>query len=165
MTAVLDTHAAIWYVFIRKRLSRDALRFIRNAVESGRPAYVSAISLVETIYLVERGRVPFEAIQRLEAALKDPASGLHIVPVDEEVAQTVHRLPRDLVPEMPDRIIAATAGVHCSVRRRFGKCPAHGCSGIEPKFRTHRSSGPSEGASAQSSASGVIEIAPSRTAV
>ncbi|MBI1956286.1 MAG: type II toxin-antitoxin system VapC family toxin [Acidobacteria bacterium] len=109
MAAVLDTHAAIWYVFVRKRLSREALRFIRHAVDSGRPAYVSAISIVETIYLMERGRISFEAMQRLEAALKDPASGLHVAPVDEEVAQAVYKVPRDIVPEMPDRIIAATA--------------------------------------------------------
>ena|SRR5438876_7326809 len=109
MAAVLDTHAVIWYVFIRKRLSKDALRFIRRAVESGRPAYVSAISIVETIYLIERGRVPLEAIQRLESGLRDPASGLRVAAVDEEVAQAVHRVPRDVVPEMPDRIIAATA--------------------------------------------------------
>ncbi len=109
MAAVLDTHAAIWYVFIRKRLSKDALRFIRRAVDSGRPVYVSAISIVETIYLIERGRIPFEAIQRLEAGLRDPTSGLHVAPVDEEVAQAVYKVPRDIVPEMPDRIIAATA--------------------------------------------------------
>jgi PIN domain nuclease of toxin-antitoxin system len=109
MAAVLDTHAAIWYVFSRKRLSADALRFIRRAIDSGRPAYVSAISIVETIYLMERGRVPLGAIQRLEAGLKDPASSLRVAPVDEEVAQAVHRVPRDVVPDMPDRIIAATA--------------------------------------------------------
>jgi len=109
MTAVLDTHAAIWYVFIRKKLSQDALRLIRRAVDSGRPVYVSAISIVETIYLIERGRISFEALQRLEAGLKDPMSGLLVVHVDEEVAEAVHRVPRDLVPEMPDRIIAATA--------------------------------------------------------
>lgn len=109
MAAVLDTHAAIWYVFIRKRLSQDALRFIRRSVENGRPVYVSAISIVETIYLIERGRIPLEAIQRLEAGLKDPASGLLVAPVDEDVAEAVHRVPRDIVPDMPDRIIAATA--------------------------------------------------------
>jgi PIN domain nuclease of toxin-antitoxin system len=109
MAAVLDTHAVIWYVFNRKRLSKDALRFIRRTVERGRPAYVSAISIVETIYLIERGRVPLEAIQRLESRLRDPDSGLRVAAVDEEVAQAVHRVPRDVVPEMPDRIIAATA--------------------------------------------------------
>jgi PIN domain nuclease of toxin-antitoxin system len=109
MSAVLDTHAAIWYVFVRKRLSRDALQFIRRAVDGGRPVYVSAISIVETVYLIERGRVPFEAFQRLEAALKDPASGMRVAPVDEEVAHAVHAVPRAVVPDMPDRIIAATA--------------------------------------------------------
>jgi len=109
MAAVLDTHAAIWYVFIRKRLSQDALRFIRRSVDNGTPIYVSAISLVETIYLIERGRIPLEAAQRLAAGLKDPASGLLVAPVDSDVAEAVHRVPRDIVPDMPDRIIAATA--------------------------------------------------------
>src|SRR3990167_1386071 len=109
MTAVLDTHAAIWYVFIRKRLSQKAVRLIRQGVDSGNPVYISAISIVETIYLIERGRIPFEAMQRLEAGLRDPASGLQVAPADEDVAQTVHKVPRHLVPEMPDRIIAATA--------------------------------------------------------
>ena len=50
-----------------------------------------------------------EALRRLEAGLKDTASGMLSQPVDEEVAEAVHRVPRDLVPEMPDRIIGATA--------------------------------------------------------
>jgi PIN domain nuclease of toxin-antitoxin system len=109
MAAVLDTQAAIWYVFASKRLSQDALQFIRRAISSGRPVYISAISLVETIYLIEKGRVPLEAIQRLESGLKDPASGLRVAPVDEDVAEAVQQVPRDVVPDMPDRIIAATA--------------------------------------------------------
>ncbi len=92
MSAVVDTHAAIWYVFVRKRLSQDALRFIRRAVDSGKPVYVSAISIVETVYLIERGRVPFEAIQRIEAALKDPASGMLVTPLLQERPETVARL-------------------------------------------------------------------------
>jgi predicted nucleic-acid-binding protein len=53
MPALLDTHAAIWYVFDRKKLSSSALAYIRRSVERGSPVYVSAISLVETIYLME----------------------------------------------------------------------------------------------------------------
>ena len=70
---------------------------------------MSAVSIVETIYLVERGRVPLEAMQRLDEALSDPAAGLIVAPVDQRVAQAVHKIPRTLVPDMPDRIIAATA--------------------------------------------------------
>ena len=52
MTAVLDTHAAIWYLHPSSELSSAALQFVRRAVEGGEPVYVSVISLVETIYLV-----------------------------------------------------------------------------------------------------------------
>ena len=76
MTAVLDTHAAIWYLHRSRELSSAALRSIRRAIEGGEPVYVSVISLVETIYLVERGRLPLDALRRLEAGLKDPVSGL-----------------------------------------------------------------------------------------
>ena len=65
--------------------------------------------MVETIYLEEKGRVPVEALQRLNAALKDAASGVVIASVDAAVAQAVERVSRDAVPDMPDRIIAATA--------------------------------------------------------
>jgi PIN domain nuclease of toxin-antitoxin system len=109
MTAVLDTHAAILYFHRPTQLSSPALQSIRRAIDRGEPLYVSVISLVETIYLVERGRLPLEALRRLEIGLKDAASGLVLQSVDEEVAQTVHQVPRDIVPEMPDRIIAATA--------------------------------------------------------
>lgn len=109
MAAVLDTHASIWYLRPSKELSATALQAIRRAVSSGKPIYVSAISLVETIFLVEKGRLPLEALQRLEAGLKDSASGLIVAPVDAAVADAVHKVPRTAVPDMPDRIIAATA--------------------------------------------------------
>lgn len=109
MSALLDTHAAIWYVFSRKKLSVDALKYIRHSVDRGNPVFVSAISLVETVYLMERGRIPLEASRRLEAGLRDPASGLLVTPVDEEVAQAVPQISWSAVPDMPDRIIAATA--------------------------------------------------------
>ncbi len=109
MAAVLDTHAAIWYLRPSKELSPTALQAIRRAVSSGRPIYVSAISLVETIFLVERGGLPLEALRRLEAVLEDPASGLIVAPVDAAVADAVYKIPRTAVPDMPDRIIAATA--------------------------------------------------------
>lgn len=71
--------------------------------------FISAISLVETIYLVERGRLPLEALRRLESGARSTASGLLIQPVDEGVAEAVYKIPRDSVSDMPDRIIAATA--------------------------------------------------------
>jgi PIN domain nuclease of toxin-antitoxin system len=109
MTAVLDTHAAIWFFGRAKQLSAAALRTIRGAIHGGTPLYVSVISVVEAIYLVERGRLSLEALRRLESGLADPATSIRLQVVDEEVAQAIYRVPRYIVPEMPDRIIAATA--------------------------------------------------------
>ena len=109
MSLVLDTHAAIWYFHSPKQLSTAALQNVRSTVNSGRPVFISAISLVETIYLVERGRLPLEALRRLEAATRAPASGPLVQAVDEGVADAVYKIPRDVAPDMPDRLIAATA--------------------------------------------------------
>lgn len=109
MSLVLDTHAAIWYFHTPKELSPIALQNVRSTVNGGRPLYISAISLVETIYLVERGRLPLEALRRLGGATKAPLSGLLVQPVDEDVADAVYKIPRNLAPDMPDRLIAATA--------------------------------------------------------
>jgi PIN domain nuclease of toxin-antitoxin system len=106
---VLDTHVALWHLLGTRRLSRPALQAIERTVRSGKPLWVSAVSIVETIYLVELGRVPLDAFQKLDAEFKDPAFGLHLVPIDEHVAAAVRDIPRGLVPEMGDRIIAATA--------------------------------------------------------
>jgi PIN domain nuclease of toxin-antitoxin system len=61
------------------------------------------------VYLTERGRVPIEALHRLQSALKNAASGVVITPVDTGVAEAVSSVPRDIVPDMPDRIVGATA--------------------------------------------------------
>ncbi len=109
MAAMLDTHAAIWYLFRSKELSSAALQAIRQAIDAGNAVYISAISLIEIVYLVEKGRIPAEALQKLNAALSDPASALKVAPVDAIVAEAIQKVSRDIVPDMPDRIIAATA--------------------------------------------------------
>ena len=107
MTAVLDMRPVLWYLENSRALSSPARAAIEDAIRAANDVYVSAISLVETIYLVERGRVPIRALQRLRSALQDAASGLFVASVDASVADAVHKIPRTAVPDMPDRIIAA----------------------------------------------------------
>ncbi len=109
MAAVLDTHAALWYLLDSEKLSRAALLAIEKAERSGDPVYVSAISLVETVYLIERGRIPANALSLLLRQSKDKQSALRVVPLDSDIAEAVERVSRSAVPDMPDRIIAATA--------------------------------------------------------
>jgi PIN domain nuclease of toxin-antitoxin system len=109
MSLVLDTHTILWYLENSPELSSVARTAIEDAIRDSRDVYVSAISLIETVYLVERRRIPPAALQRLRAALADPNSGLFIAAVDADVANALENVSRDAVPDMPDRIIAATA--------------------------------------------------------
>jgi len=89
MSAVLDTHTVLWYLENSQELSAIARTTIEDAVRDARDVHVSAISLVETVYLAERRRVSFAALQRLRSALTDPNSGLVIASVDAGVADAL----------------------------------------------------------------------------
>jgi PIN domain nuclease of toxin-antitoxin system len=114
MAVLLDTHAAIWYLSNSDKLSPVALNAIESAVNSAEDVFLSAISLVEVIYLTEKGKLPAAALGRLEDALGRSDSSIVVVPLDSAVATTPAKISRDAVPDMPDRIIAATA-VHLNV--------------------------------------------------
>lgn len=109
MSAVLETHTVLWYLENSKELSSVARATIENAIREARDVHVSAISVIEAVYLVERSKIPTAALQRLRNALADPNVGLFIAPVDALVAAALEKIPSRIVPEMPDRIIAATA--------------------------------------------------------
>jgi PIN domain nuclease of toxin-antitoxin system len=102
-SVVSDTHATIWYLLNRPRLSSVALTALESAEQAGSLIYIPSISLVE------RGRLPQEAWDRLLEALDDPQRALRLAPLTRAVAQALPLVPRDQVPDMPDRIIAATA--------------------------------------------------------
>ena len=109
MSAVLDTHAAIWYLFDSASLSERAFTFIDAAASSGAPMFLSAISLVEVVYLSERGRVAPEVLSALTSEVNRERPTFRLVTLDAYVADALRKVPRDVVPDMPDRIIAATA--------------------------------------------------------
>ena len=73
------------------------------------PSLMPSISLIEFIYLVEKGRPPGLALARFREALASPNSSIKVAPLDSDVALAVQAIPATLVPDMPDRIIAATA--------------------------------------------------------
>ncbi|HNS52783.1 MAG TPA: type II toxin-antitoxin system VapC family toxin [Anaerolineae bacterium] len=107
--AVVDTHALVWYLEDSPRLG-PAARQVFDACDHGEIAiYVPTICLVEVIYLQEKGRIPAELKAELVAQLQSGASGLIMVGLTPEVAEAVADVPREAVPDMPDRIIAATA--------------------------------------------------------
>jgi predicted nucleic acid-binding protein len=93
----------------KPRLSAAALAALETAEKAGSPILIPSITLVEISYLVEKGRIPKLAWTRLLRALRDDASALTLAPLDLAVAVALPKVSRATVPDMPDRIIAATA--------------------------------------------------------
>jgi PIN domain nuclease of toxin-antitoxin system len=109
LVAVADTHAVLWYIFSNPRLSSAANLFIDTANNDGDHIGISSITLFEMVYLIEKGRIPAESLSRVANALNEPGNlFLEIVP-DLSVARTLARVDIHKVPDLPDRIIAATA--------------------------------------------------------
>ena len=114
LVAVADTHAVVWYLANDPRLSIPAKQAFEEAARNGDQIAISAITLVEVVYLVEKGRVPAVRFTQLMTALDDPNSVLVEVALTPAIARTLSRVDREEVPDMPDRIIAAT-GLHLGV--------------------------------------------------
>ena len=112
IVAVADTHAAIWYLAADPRLSTAAKLFMDTTTTDGNEIAVSAVTLVEMVYLIEKGRIPPQHFSNLAAALGDPDSMFVEIPVDLKLARALTRVDVRQVPDMPDRIVAATAIQH-----------------------------------------------------
>lgn len=106
---VTDTHALIWYLQDSPRLGSTAQAAFDACDEGKAIVYIPTICLVEIIYLQEKGRIPADLLTQLEAGLQSNETGLIIADLTDEAAKAVKRVPKTQVPDMPDRIIAATA--------------------------------------------------------
>jgi PIN domain nuclease of toxin-antitoxin system len=109
IVAIADTHTAIWYLFADARLSIAAKDAIETAAAQGDHIGISAISLAEIFYLIERGRIASDTLSRLQQTLRHPGEVLTEVPVDSRMVEAMQMLPPDEVADLPDRIIGATA--------------------------------------------------------
>lgn len=114
VTAVADTHAALWYLFNDERLSIKARNFIETAAREGNQIAVSSISFIEMVHLIEKGRVLSTSLSRVAANVEAADIVFAEVPVNLYIARALSRVNAVQVPDMPDRIIAATA-VHLNV--------------------------------------------------
>ena len=109
IAGVADTHTALWYLFNDAHLSVAAGGFIDQAAAVGSQMVVSSISLAEIVYLIEKNRLPANAYTDLKATLEDPDHVFKEAPFTVEIVDAMRQVPRAGVPDMPDRIVAATA--------------------------------------------------------
>ena len=105
---VLDTHVLVWWLGSAALLSAKARKVI--AKESERNAIVvSAISVLEVVTAVRRGRLQFTV--PVETWLSDAHKlpELRFEPVTAHIAQLAGNFGDDMPGDPADRIIAATS--------------------------------------------------------
>jgi PIN domain nuclease of toxin-antitoxin system len=109
IAAVADTHTALWYLLKNPRLSAVARTFMDDAARAGHDIALSPISLVEILYLVEKNRLPISAYEDVKGALANPDYVIEEAPFSTGVVDAMRYVSRADIPDMPDRIVAATA--------------------------------------------------------
>lgn len=103
--AVADTHSLVWYLLDSPELGKEADKIFAACDRGEALIYIPTICLVELIYLQEKGKIP----SHLMTELLSNSSNLVFADLSAEVVAALATIPRDHVPDMPDRIIAATA--------------------------------------------------------
>lgn len=112
LVAVADTHALLWYMYDDDRLSTRVSELINDAESAGNRIGFSVMSLIEVTYLQEKNRIPQRTLTHIESTISDPNTVLLELPIDRLIAMSVEQVDRVQVPELPDRVIAATAMVY-----------------------------------------------------
>jgi PIN domain nuclease of toxin-antitoxin system len=108
IAGVADTHTVLWYLLKDTRLSSRAREFMDEAAADGNDIAVSAISLAEIVYLIEKNRFPASVYDDLKSALADSNYVIEEAPFTVEIVDVMRQIPRADVPDLPDRIVAAT---------------------------------------------------------
>jgi PIN domain nuclease of toxin-antitoxin system len=103
-----DTHAAHWFLENDDRLTQTAAEVLDRAQRILLPS----ISLVEITYLIEKGRIHAAVLPRLLSELDNPVTTLELAALDLGVVLALQDISRFDVPDLPDRVIAATALFH-----------------------------------------------------
>ena len=106
---VTDTHALIWHLYADPKLS-PTCQSIFDRTDAGEDAiFVPSITLIEILYLAEKKRISANAVETSISLIASEAENYQIAPLNIAVVQATQRIDRSAVPELPDRIIAATA--------------------------------------------------------
>lgn len=105
---IIDTNIVIWYFSQPTLPSESAQSAIAAALSSG-AIFVASITIVELTYLIDKNKIPSDLLAALRNALDEPASAVRLIDLNREISDAVVDIPRSVVADMPDRIVAATA--------------------------------------------------------
>ena len=105
---LLDTHTLLWMVESHPRLGAETAKLLNRAAREDRIA-VSAITPWEIALLVSKKRIDLhqDLMEWVNAALS--LSGVHLAPLEPQIAVASTRLPFEMHADPADRILVATA--------------------------------------------------------
>lgn len=106
---VTDTHSLIWHLSQPRKLSTKIRRVFQEADQGQAQILVPSIVLMEVIFIGDRQRIPEALVNRLFKIDEVAGAAYQVVPLSKAVAVTAHDFGPAVIPEMADRIIAATA--------------------------------------------------------
>jgi len=105
---VTDTHALIWHLQGQTKLSSKVSSIFSRADNGQAIIIIPTIVLVEMIYLAEKKRIAANLVNLVLQLLQSGSQNYQLAPLDLLTVNSIALIPRTLVPDMPDRIIAAT---------------------------------------------------------
>lgn len=109
---IAGTQSIIWFFHDVPKLSAAADAALDLAEQSG-TIFIATITLVEVAYLETKPNFPYTGVlQNLFRRIADPVSPVDVLPLTTDVARAILLVPKTEVPDMPDRIISATAVAH-----------------------------------------------------
>lgn len=106
---VTDTHSIIWYLSQPRKLTSRVRRVFQDADRGQTQILVSSIVLLEAIFIGDRQRIPASLVNRLFNIDEAPNAAYRVVPLSKAIAVAARYFGPVAIPEMADRIIAATA--------------------------------------------------------
>ncbi len=106
---VTDTHALLWHILQSERLSKKAALIFNQADNNDVRIYIPNIVLVEIVYLMEKAKISNKSLEKLINLLDRNPNNYQMTQITVSTIRTMQSLQRQLIPDMPDRIITATA--------------------------------------------------------
>lgn len=107
---VTDTHPLVWHLARHSNLSKEAHRRFVMADQGEAVIYLSTMTIAEILYLTEKNKIP-EGLWRSFSQLMNQRlnDSYQVIDFTANLAFSLDQVPRESVPELPDRVIAATA--------------------------------------------------------
>ena len=106
---VTDTHALYWHLIESPKLSSTVQNIFQKTDIGNNQILIPSIILIELIYLEEKNRIDTSSVNKVLELLDIVNSSYDVVPLSKNTAKALQKVPREDIPDMPDRIITATA--------------------------------------------------------